>query len=93
MDTVLSIGTLSYSSPGTPTDNPGQESFFGRFKDEWRDEIAELRDVQEVERFVRQKIGYYNTQRLHTAIGYRTPLAFTKTFLTNWGKRFSESRS
>lgn len=93
VDAVLSIGTLSYSSPGTPTDNPGQESFFGRFKDEWRDEIAELRDVREVEHFVRQKIKYYNTQRLHTAIGYHTPLAFTKTFLTNWGKRFSESRS
>lgn len=93
VEAVLAIGTLSYSSPGTPTDNPGQESFFGRFKDEWRAEIAELRDVQEVERFVKKKLTYYNTKRLHTSIGYRTPLLFTKTFLTNWGKRFSESRS
>lgn len=93
VDAVLSVGTLSYSSPGTPTDNPGQESFFGRFKDEWRDEIAELRDVKEVEWYVRRKIAYYNNKRLHTSIGYRTPLAFTKTFLADWGKRFSESRT
>jgi len=93
VDAVLSVGTLSYSSPGTPTDNPGQESFFGRFKDEWRDEIAELRDMKEVERYVKRKIAYYNNKRLHTSIGYRTPLAFTKMFLTDWGKRFSESRT
>jgi putative transposase len=93
VDAVLSFGTLSYSSPGTPTDNPGQESFFGRFKDEWRAEIAELKNIKEVERFVKQKLTYYNTQRLHTSIDYRTPLAFTKTFLTNWGKQFSESRT
>jgi putative transposase len=93
VDAVLSVGMLSYSSPGTPTDNPGQESFFGRFKDEWRDEIAELRDMKEVERYVKRKITYYNGKRLHTSIGYRTPLAFTKTFLTDWGKRFSESRT
>lgn len=92
VDAVLSIGTLSYSSPGTPTDNAGQESFFGRFKDEWREEIAELRNRKEVERFIKHKIRYYNHQRLHTTIGYRTPITFTKTFLTNWGKQFSGSR-
>lgn len=33
-DTILkSKMRLSYSSTGTPTENPGQESFFGRFKD------------------------------------------------------------
>ena len=93
VDRVLSFGTLSYSSPGTPTDNPGQESFFGRFKEEWKDEIADLKNYKEVERFIKTKIKYYNHQRLHTSIGYRTPIAFTKTFLTNWGKRFSESRT
>lgn len=93
VNAVLSVATLSYSAPGTPTDNSGQESFFGRFKDEWQDEIAELNNYKEVERFVRRKIYYYNYQRLHTAVGYRTPISFTKMFLTNWGKRFSESRT
>jgi glycine dehydrogenase len=39
---ALEWTTLSYSNPGTPTHNPGQESFFGRFKDEWKTEIAEI---------------------------------------------------
>lgn len=86
VEKALTVGKLSYSSPGTPTDNPGQESFFGRFKDEWRGEIAELRNMKEVERFIRAKLHYYSHQRLHTSIGYRTPIAFTKSVLTSWGK-------
>lgn len=93
VDTVLRVGTLSYSSPGTPTDNGGQESFFGRFKDEWRDDMSELQDIQKVERFIRNKIQYYNHHRLHTSIGYQTPFAFTKSVLIEWGKWFSESRT
>lgn len=81
VEDVLSIGTLSYSTPGTPTENPGQESFFGRFKDEWKDEIWELKSFTEVKRFVDKKICYYNTKRLHTSIGYQTPAAYTKSVL------------
>jgi len=33
---------ISYSQKGTPTDNPGQEFFFGRFKSEWAGEISEI---------------------------------------------------
>jgi len=43
----LEFGRLSYSDPGTPTHNPGQESFFSRFKDEWKEEIAELETFEE----------------------------------------------
>ena len=42
--------TLSYSTPGTPTENPGQESFFGRFKDECQKEINEIQNFKELKK-------------------------------------------
>jgi len=78
---VLNHGTLSYSDPGTPTHNPGQESFFGRFKDEWKDEIAEIETFEELQKFVKDKINYYNYHRRHTSIGLISPGKFTKSFL------------
>lgn len=82
VEQAMKVGMLSYSTPGTPTENPGQESFFGRFKDEWKEEIHELQTFEEVERFINEKIHYYNHKRLHTSIGYRTPYAFTKNVLS-----------
>lgn len=81
VEEVLKIAKLSYSTPGTPTDNPWQESFFGRFKDEWKDEINELESFEEVEKFIKEKIKYYNYKRLHTGINYQTPYFFTKNSL------------
>jgi putative transposase len=78
---VLSMARISYSNPGTPTHNPGHESFFGRFKDEWRDEIAEIETFEELERFIKNKINYYNQERRHTSIGNISPQKFTKSFL------------
>lgn len=74
---------LSYSNPGTPTHNPGQESFFGRFKTDWRDVIAEIQTFEELEKFVESKIQYYNTERRHTSIGLVSPCEYTKSFLKN----------
>lgn len=74
---------LSYSNPGTPTHNPGQESFFGRFKDDWRDEITEIETFEKLEKFVQAKIKYYNYERRHTSIGLVAPWNFTKSFLRN----------
>lgn len=74
---------LSYSTPGTPTDNPGQESFFGRLKEENQDEISEIRDFKELQRFLKTKIDYYNRRRLHTSLGNQAPLKFTKQFIKN----------
>ena len=75
--------TLSYSTPDTPTENPGQESFFDRFKEENQDEIDEIRDFKELEKFVANRISYYNRQKIHTSAGYQTPLKFTKQFINN----------
>ena len=81
VNAILQIGRISYSTPGTPTENPGQESFFGRFKDEWRGEIRELKSFPEVKKFIESKIKYYNYQRLHTSIEYQSPYIFTKNSL------------
>lgn len=74
---------LSYSTPGTPTENPGQESFFGRFKEDYRDEINEIRDFDQLNRFIKRKINYYNQKRLHTSLNNQNPLKFTKNYLKN----------
>ncbi len=74
---------LSYSTPGTPTENPGQESFFGRFKQENQDEINEIRDFNQLDRFIRKKIKYYNQKRIHTSINLQNPLKFIKNYLKN----------
>jgi putative transposase len=71
---------LSYSSPGTPTENPGQESFFGRFKEENQDEFNEIKDFKTLERFIKKQINDYNRGRLHTSLGNQTPAEFTKNF-------------
>jgi putative transposase len=80
---VLRFAILSFSKPGSPTDNPGQESFFGRFKDEWGDEIAEIKTFETLQEFVKQKIKYYNYERRHTSIGLISPYQFSKSFFKN----------
>jgi putative transposase len=80
---MAALGKLSYSDPGTPTHNPGQESFYGRLKDEHKDEIYELETQEEVEAFVIKILNDYNQDRLHTSINNQAPFNFTKTFLKN----------
>jgi transposase InsO family protein len=76
-------GRLSYSDPGTPTHNPGQESFHGRLKDEYKDDIFELETAKEVIAFVIGVLNDYNQDRLHTSIGNQTPFEYTKQYLQN----------
>lgn len=86
VNSVLDVGRISFSTPGTPTENPGQESFFGRFKEECRDELSEIESFEEAKRFVQNRLKYYNTnntKRLHTSINYQSPFSFTKSFLNN----------
>lgn len=72
---------LSYSTPGTPTENPGQESFFGRFKEEWQDEYNEIDNFKDLEKFIIKKLKYYNEKRIHTSIGLQAPQKFTAKFI------------
>jgi putative transposase len=77
---------LSYSKPGTPTDNPGQESFFGRLKDESRDEFLEAENFEELKKIVKKKIDYYNKKRLHTSLNLESPKKFTLNFINKFSK-------
>jgi hypothetical protein len=61
-----------------PGDNAVNESFFSRFKEEWRACSTEARTFEELEKMVRKAIDYYNTQRYHSRIGLTAPLKFTK---------------
>jgi len=77
---------LSYSTPGTPTENPGQESFFGRLKDECKDEFMEMETFAELKKLISKKINYYNNRRLHTSINLKSPKKFTLNFIKNFPK-------
>jgi len=81
VDTILRSGKISYSKVGTPTENGGQESFFGRFKEENAEEFIECKTYEELENLVNEKIEYYNTRRIHTSIGYVAPIKYTKSLL------------
>jgi putative transposase len=78
---IIAIGRISYSNPGTPTDNPGQESFFGRLKDEHKDEIWECKTFEELRMLIESLITNYNTDRIHTSIGYQRPMQFLNSLL------------
>ena len=84
VEQALGFGTLSYSRPATPTDNAGQESFFGRFKVELRDDIRCVRDYDELVEFVNQKINYYNNERRHTSIGLVSPRKYTESCIREY---------
>lgn len=81
VEELTKLGKVSYSKKGTPTDNPGQESFFGRFKEEQAEEFMECSSFEELEKTMEKKIHYYNNKRIHTSIGYTTPVEFTESLL------------
>ncbi len=72
---------LSYSTPGTPTENPGQESFFGRFKDENKHEFLEMGTFPEIKKLISKRLSYYNDRRLHTSINLKSPKKYTLNFI------------
>lgn len=72
---------LSYSTPGTPTDNPGQESFFGRLKNECQDDFNEAKNFRQLEKIIKNRVKYYNKKRLHRSLGCISPWRFTKQFI------------
>ena len=83
---------LSYSDPGTPTHNDGQESFHGRLKDEYKDDIYELETETETRKYVAYIINDYNQDRLHTSIGNVPPFEYTKKFLNQPSRRYTKLR-
>jgi len=76
---ALSLGFhLSYSRKGEPGDNAVNESFFSRFKEEWRDVFEDAKDFEELFRLVRKAMNYHNKKRYHSSLGYETPCSYVK---------------
>ncbi len=68
----------SMSAADNPYDNAFAESFFSRFKAETELKMA-FESIHQARKMIFEYIEmYYNTQRLHSGIGYETPLDFEK---------------
>lgn len=74
--------TPSYSRVGTPGDNPGMESFFGRLKSENKNVFASAKNIQELIEFVEEAVRYYNYERIHSKTNGRSPINNLPTILS-----------
>lgn len=73
------LGTkISVSDKASPWQNGYQESFFGRFKEEFGD-INRFETIGEMLEAIYQYIQYYNTGRIHTALKM-PPAVFAQKF-------------
>ena len=65
----------SFSAPGQPHDNAVMESFFSFMK---REEIyrTQYKSEQQFEKSIENYIEFYNTQRPHSTLNYKTPNQF-----------------
>jgi hypothetical protein len=72
--------TVSMSRPGNPYDNAKAESFMKTLKTEEVDGRS-FKDLKDARRSIRVFIDtIYNTERLHSALGYCPPLEFATNF-------------
>lgn len=79
----LHVMTASMSRPANPYDNAACESFMKTLKQE---EIycRQYRDQQELTASVEDFLqNYYNRQRLHSALGYKTPEEFEQAIASS----------
>jgi transposase InsO family protein len=80
--------TPSMSRPANPYDNATCESFMKTLKQE-EIHCREYRDLEDLQLHVEEFLErYYNGQRLHSALGYRTPEQFEKE---EWAAEKEES--
>lgn len=65
----------SFSAPGQPHDNAVMESFFSYMK---REEIyrTQYKSEQQFVKSIDKYIEFYNTQRPHSILNYKTPEQF-----------------
>lgn len=70
---------IEYIEPGKPVQNAYIESFNSRFRDECLNEY-EFKDLAEAKKRIEKWRRFYNEERPHTAIGYKTPNGFEEEF-------------
>lgn len=68
-------GRQSMSTAGNPYDNACAESFFKTLKVEWLYE-QRFQTRQEASKAVREYLLFYNRRRLHSSLGYQSPVDF-----------------
>jgi transposase InsO family protein len=71
----------SVGRTGICWDNAMAESFFGALKNEWLNRMTFITRGQARQEVVKYIEGFYNQQRLHSGLGYRTPLEVHNEYL------------
>jgi putative transposase len=69
------LGFVQSASVRGPGDNAHMESFFHSLKAELTRGVA-FADERQLRTALHQYLHYYNTTRLHSSLGYRSPLVF-----------------
>lgn len=71
----LNMVVQSFSAPGQPHNNAVMESFFSYIK---REEIyrTQYKSEQQFAKSVDHYVEFYNTQRLHSTLNFKTPDQF-----------------
>jgi putative transposase len=71
----------SVGRTGVCWDNAMAESFFGALKNEWLSRMAFATRAQAKQEVVKYIEGFYNNRRLHSGLGYKTPLEVHNEYL------------
>jgi putative transposase len=71
----------SVGRTGVCWDNAMAESFFGALKNEWLNRMIFTTQAQARQEVVKYIEGFYNQQRLHSGLGYKTPLEVHNEYL------------
>jgi putative transposase len=71
----------SVGRTGVCWDNAMAESFFGALKNEWINRMTFPTRAQARQEVVKYIEGFYNRQRLHSGLGYKTPLEVYNEYL------------
>ncbi|MGA9531506.1 MAG: IS3 family transposase [Anaerolineales bacterium] len=69
---------ISYALSGA-RDNPEMEAFNSRFKTENRSLLLDTQTLAQLQALVAERMGYHNTERRHSTIGYRSPETYIAT--------------
>jgi putative transposase len=73
----------SVGRTGVCWDNAMAESFFAALKNEWLNRMVFATKDQARREVVKYVEGFYNRKRLHSGLGYRTPLEVHNTWLNS----------